>query len=257
MESPVRLLFANSIETGRGVPAGSNVTIYWAVEAYIEVENLAYQKQVGARFGSQDTEATYVGPSWRNREIWRVVSPSGTSWRGSSDSIRFAIYYRIGGETYWDNNGGRDYSVTFAGKPHESYALGALRLLVVRVSIGDKRFSGDIIVKNLGYRKHVEVIYTTDGWVHTKTTPARYRWSTRDQEYWEFSAPPQDLDDAEREIRFAVKYEVNGSTYWDNNAGRDYAVKDYANFNLPMSLADVLKQLAGAEGVDAWQGMPA
>lgn len=232
---PVRLLFAKSY--GGGPPptiahGGSGNYYNWRVDALIEVENIAYQKRVIVRWRNgdcQDTEATYIRPAWGNHDLWRVHSPTRSEWiRGCSGVFRFAICYMVAGQTYWDNNGGRDYWISGRAFPHETVILGAINLLLQSACVVDNDLVGQVIIKNHGYMKQVEVIYTTDRWAHVQTMPASFVSSSgyhpsRDQELWEFRAPLAEVGD-ETEIRFALRYEVNGATYWDNNACRDYVI---------------------------------
>jgi len=114
MHVPVKLLFARRIvlSTER---LQNGATLYWAVEAFIEVENIAYEKRVVVRWRNVkcvDTEATYLRSSGGNTEIWRAVSPTHSCWSNEgpkTESIKFAIRYDVPGETFWDNNGGSDY----------------------------------------------------------------------------------------------------------------------------------------------------
>lgn len=102
----------------------------------MSVYNLAWQKDVGVRWTddhwatSHDASAWYeasLGGGW---EQWGVdIAPIGTrssdarttkwsnfygSWRvvTAPVTIEYALYYRVAGAEYWDNNGGQNYSLT-------------------------------------------------------------------------------------------------------------------------------------------------
>lgn len=86
--------------------------------------------------------------------------------------------------------------------------------------------SGYVRLSNIGYRKNVTIHYTTDN-EHWNDCSARYcRFSGNNQELWSFSMGPF-LSEPFLSLycRFAIKYEVNGKTYWDNNNGNDYHIR--------------------------------
>jgi WD40 repeat protein len=82
----------------------------------IGVRNLAYTKVVGIVFTTDNwaTEQTaygiYDSTVWSKTsdfEMWKVAPTVG-----SATEVRFAIFYRVAGSEYWDNNFGRNYRVT-------------------------------------------------------------------------------------------------------------------------------------------------
>lgn len=90
----------------------------------------------------------------------------------------------------------------------------------------DQQLSVTVSVDNLAYSKVVEIVYR-DSDNQWKTAPASYRHAAGgNKEVWEASwvrnlrsgLPALDLE-------FAVKYQVNGQTYWDNNGGQNHKVK--------------------------------
>jgi len=81
-----------------------------------------------------------------------------------------------------------------------------------------------VYVKNLGYHKNIEIVYTTDNGATWNTASASYKTTfvnnpDKTDELWsaEFDVPA-----GTTEVEYAVKYEVNGQTYWDNNFGENY-----------------------------------
>lgn len=83
-------------------------------------------------------------------------------------------------------------------------------------------YNGLIAVKNLAPDKTVYIHYTTDGktW---KDEPAEYsRTDPNDTKYevWSFYLPTCDP------VTFAIKYQVNGNTYWDNNNENNYYLSE-------------------------------
>jgi Carbohydrate/starch-binding module (family 21) len=236
MHVPVKLLFARRIvlSTER---LHNGLTVFWAVEAFIEVENIAYEKRVVVRLRNGecvDTEATYLRSSGGNTEIWRAVSPTHSCWSNEgpkTESIKFAIRYDVAGETFWDNNGGCDYYCA-CWNNDSSVVLGPnvlLKSAAVAEGAGGEYLQGQIFIKNLGYAKRVDVIYTTDRWVHAQKAPASFREEADAQlghpnEVWEFSAPLGRQKDFSVEVRFALRYEMDGKVSWDDNVGLDYVL---------------------------------
>lgn len=89
-------------------------------------------------------------------------------------------------------------------------------------------FTGNIEVANLGYEKKVTVHYTTDD-ITWYDVDAQYMGPTSStHEKWNFAISTSSLTQDHPElrdlkfIRFAIKYTVNGNTYWDNNNNLNY-----------------------------------
>jgi hypothetical protein len=77
------------------------------------VKNLAYDKVVGIMFTTdnwttvQTAFGTYSSTMKSGLEVWHISVPVG-----SATEVRFAIFYRVAGSEYWDNNFWRNYKVT-------------------------------------------------------------------------------------------------------------------------------------------------
>jgi len=89
--------------------------------------------------------------------------------------------------------------------------------------------SGDIELENIAYTKEVVVAYTLDGENWLEQAAYYKRQGGNNKEIWSFTidAPsiPFSTDNTAVNFKFAVKYDVNGQTYWDNNGdGTDYKV---------------------------------
>ncbi len=91
------------------------------------------------------------------------------------------------------------------------------------VGIGKHSFKGtyEIIVKNLGYEKEVSV------WVEKCGI-----WEERAAEFSE--SMPENVEKwiapvNQGDHEFAIKYRVNGLTYWDNNNGMNYMIPEVHN----------------------------
>jgi hypothetical protein len=79
----------------------------------VGVQNLAYAKVVGIVFTTdnwatvQTAYGTYSSTMKSGLEVWQVAATVG-----SATEVKFAIFYRVAGSEYWDNNFWRNYRVT-------------------------------------------------------------------------------------------------------------------------------------------------
>ena len=84
-----------------------------------------------------------------------------------------------------------------------------------------------VSVDNLAYSKVVEIVYR-DSDNQWKTVPATYRHGAgSNKEVWEAGWTRTTAGATQvpaLNLEFAVKYQVNGQTYWDNNGGQPGAV---------------------------------
>lgn len=193
--------------------------------ADIEVANLGYAKQVGIAYlqassGQWVTEpAVYVSPTRDGRELWTV-----TTW----PSDAYAFYYTVNGVTYWDNNGGKNYSTDryiyggllgageMIGMPRGSVPLQGGQALV------------DVIVRNNSYTKTIDAVYTQDGWATpAKVAPGKYiQTMPNGFELWQFVVPVTAIADTSK-FQLAFSYKWSAGSTWDNNFGRNYRLNQY------------------------------
>lgn len=85
---------------------------------------------------------------------------------------------------------------------------------------------GYVEVQNLSPNKVVTIHYSADG-VTWKDARAEYFKATQgNYEAWKFKTDSFFVGmRGSATVQFAIKYEVNGETYWDNNNGANYKVK--------------------------------
>lgn len=86
-------------------------------------------------------------------------------------------------------------------------------------------YVGYIAVKNLGYNQKVTVHYNSNSMGNTwNDIPASYVKTNPSDGYeiWSFQTPTCYEGAGPDNIQYAIKYEVNGQTYWDNNNGQNY-----------------------------------
>ncbi|USB32658.1 carbohydrate-binding protein [Paenibacillus sp. YPG26] len=223
-EQPVQLISSNFYAYKYG---------YVGFSGNVEVSNLNYQKNVTIHYTPgdgkwYDTSASYVGPTDASHEKWGFsVNTSDLNQTNpqisTAQEIKFAIKYEAGGQTYWDNNNGQNYSITRFNL--SSTILGKPNVLLASSSIYDNTFTGNVFVKNIAYNKTVKIVYTTDNWATTKEGYATYSRPANTEETvqdWQFSF--NNIGSNVSQIKYAISYTVNGQTYWDNNYGQNYTV---------------------------------
>ena len=228
-EQPVRLLHAEMDFACDYDNTGACNSPRYRVTAVVEVQNLAYDKAVALfgtwayHTGAWDNLAfgQYVGPAGDGAEYWRVTSDwhAGTLW---GQSATFSVRYDVAGHSYWDNNDSADYCLGRNRSPCNQQVLGASNVALTETFPTVSRFAGRVQVKNLAYDKVVRVVYTTDDWATVNDTYASYNYSQGyDTEFWTFDS---EMSETARQVEFAIEYQVDGQSYWDNNARQNYRV---------------------------------
>ncbi|XP_078690111.1 glycogen-binding subunit 76A-like [Branchiostoma floridae x Branchiostoma belcheri] len=85
-------------------------------------------------------------------------------------------------------------------------------------------------VRNLDYHKNVYVRFSFDGWKTCEELEASYVYGscdgTTDKFSFTMTAPPGDFPVGSK-IEFAIRYEIPGNTFWDNNKGKNYVFECY------------------------------
>lgn len=228
--NPVELIFARG-----DVYGGGAFQAYASIYGNIEIENIAYSKNVTVHYSLdgttwKDVSASYYKSTANNKEIWSF-SIQDTGYSTTSDCT-FAIKYDVDGITYWDNNNGQNYKLkVWLWSFGENFAMGNAGVKVDSGSnyapfvSSDNVFSGSVVVKNLAHQKKVSVRYTTDSWSSFKEIPASYESTmSNGLEIWNFNTTlPADWS----KLEYAVSYSVNGLTYWDNNFGLNYVINNF------------------------------
>lgn len=102
----------------------------------------------------------------------------------------------------------------------------------------------DATVENLGYSKEVSILWTDDDWTTSQTANLTYDYSLpNNYEVWGVDFAPMGRLDSyyigswqnyvtsrtrsggtSVTIKYAIKYKVNGNTYWDSNNGNNYSL---------------------------------
>lgn len=207
-------------------------------KATIRVKNLSRSKQVFVRYllddpqgeGWQDEAAIYrEGPlSGSEFETWyvpRVPLPQG------SQTIEFALGYKVNGMTYWDNNQGENYHGIKGLK-----VMGAGRYVQLDSlswyhedpdsPLNRSFLRGYVLTRPIGPNPGVvRVGFSTDQWKaeHRKLAASYHYRNVAGYNVWVFEIENNpDLIPALDELEFYLEYEYNGEYYWDNNQGQNY-----------------------------------
>ncbi len=218
---------------------------------FIEVQNLSPTKAVAVHYRTLDgiwvdLPAKYVGELSNQNELWSadlslctVYTSYGCPEVNATD-LTFAVKMTANGVDYWDSNGGLNY---YLGK-NDGYMLTTGQNVRV-MGPGDIHcntnqpicnFSGgDILLQNIAPEKTVIVGYTVDDWLTSSTVEAHFVDTSHSHplgrftnpgvqgtELWRFSIP--ELPMGGGELKYFVKYSVNGNDYYDNNHGVDYRI---------------------------------
>jgi len=201
------------------------------------VANLAYSKQVYAHYKREDgtwidIPLAYNRAAGNGREIW--TAPYGLPLNTTND-VQFALKYIVNGQTYWDNNGGSNYFVPKDSGATLGPGLNVYNLYyqpTSRVGANDAYQYGTVVVRNLAVTKDIAVVYSTDNWATSKTASTTYspnHWTgayssatnpnAAGFEAWAFSLH---VGTTATQVDYAIRYTVNGETFWDNNGGQNY-----------------------------------
>lgn len=116
-----------------------------------------------------------------------------------------------------------------------------VRLERVWLSNDQKSLIGSVAVANLAFQKLVTCRFTLDYWKTTSEVAAEYVCEIRPKETehgtdrFSFTIKLSDLANLEsKTMYFCIRYNVNGTEYWDNNGGTNFQV-DFRKKLLPMN----------------------
>ena len=196
---------------------------YASTTIAIKVANWDANKKVNVHYLSgtdntwYDVHAVYVTTLSDGYEIWEATANSF-----SNGIKQFTLNTIQNGQTYWDNNNNNNYTQESAGiSPVKATRIDPSSIYEGKINIGAR-------VKNIGFEKKVTLRYTTNDWATFNDVNLSYSTTqpyNDDTELWntELSIPTSFIT----HVKYAIKYEVNGQTYWDNNFNRNYATSNY------------------------------
>lgn len=209
----VRLVTSSSFPSGTG-------SFNYEGEYQIVVQNTAFEKDVaihgttgsGAPFS--DRVATFQESLPDGRELWKLST--------GDQLLEFVAKYSVLGMTFWDNNGGANYT-----QPPVFDEFDALLGRVPEVVQGTAGFSDatDITVlsavKNLAFVKEVGVVFTTNDWASSSVALGHFDHTLKSgHEVWKIEAPVGGAN----HVDYAIFYRANGQEFWDNNFWRNYTL---------------------------------
>lgn len=203
------------------------------------VANLSYAKQVYVHLKKfdgtwVDVPLAFNRPADNGREVWSgaYMNSDQNGLTFKTWDLEYSIKYLVNGQTYWDNNGGKNYVLARdSGNFLKSGINAFYGDYQPSVRAYGTQFSGSVTVRNIAYSKQIKVIYSTDGWLTTKTAFATFNpwiWAgayssaTNPNQYgfeeWNYTLEVGNAN----QVEYAIAYITNGQTYWDNNFGRNY-----------------------------------
>jgi len=195
----------------------------------IRVKNIAFDKVVGVHHETAsgqwiDIPAEYQYSTADGFEIWRA----GTGSLNQNDMGEdFVVFFTANGETYWDNNDGNNYTMVDKDGWQLGSGLNILQNTSYNSYNGGRTLTLD--VRNLGYHKDIQVVYTTNNWASSNSVSATYQngylygysWTATPTqagfEFWNATIP------SGPGTKYFISYTIDGQTYYDNNFGQDYS----------------------------------
>lgn len=193
----------------------------YCATVYIQTKGNASNQSVYLHYNDgynsdwKDIQASYFTTLSDGSKIWQA------SIAGDFD-MQYAVKYIADGQTFWDNNNGKNYN---------KEKIGTAPITATRSVYYGTAFGVAATLQNYGYSKNVQVRYTEDNWATYKDVPLTYQSTNSDgTENW---LTKLELDRSKSEsFQFSIYYKVNGQTYWANNFGKNYNYQfmDYPTF---------------------------
>lgn len=212
-ESPVKMYYCDQVINWRG---SVQYIVYIQIDAKSAANKAVYVHHSAGTNEWQDVAATYVAHLDNDTEIWSATVS------GYAIGEEYAIKYIGDGQTYWDNNNGKNYTC--------DNVLGQANIIVDRLSYQQPSYYKiKAILKNLAPVKIIKVRYTQDNWATYQEAALSYSSTyyidTEEYETWDVTL---NLDENKMDsFQYCVSYEVNGETYWDSKFGANYDKSHY------------------------------
>jgi len=222
---------------------------------YVELANLAYNKQVFVYHkmsdGSwRDFPLAYIKPADSGAEVWGwelnygVGTPAAQNFASVGFADEFVLKYIVNGQTYWDNNTGKNYNISSPYNTDGLFMQNGVNVSAdtyktyLRLSPAPNNHFVQVEadIRNLAYNKQVTFVYTTNKWITVQYQSLNYantyayggdnliaNSGLKNFEKWTvgFSIPQ---GQGPTSMQYAISYKVNGVEYWDNNYGRNYTI---------------------------------
>jgi len=217
---------------------------------YVEVANLSPTKQVIVHHKMtdgtwKDFPLSYVKQGENNAEIWGwdinygVGTPAAANFATAAFDDQFVIKYIVNGQTFWDNNGNKNYNISSPLMTDGMFLQNGLNInadtyhsTFTNGTSNNVQIFAD--VRNLNFNKVITLVYTTDNWATVKYAPFNYLQqyayggsnlnffpTAKAFEKWSATlTTPAGVTN----IKYAISYKVNGQVFWDNNFTRNYSI---------------------------------
>jgi hypothetical protein len=207
----------------------------------VRIKNLAFDKNIVVYGELEDgtwedlsTGASYVGPAGEGYEIWKVTAHWISYYGDTPFGDEFVVRYEVAGNTYWDNNGGNNYVSEGHSGLQFTAAAGNIQLYTAYGYSYNNSVGMSVNLRNLSPNKTVKVVYSWDNWntvneayfsyasmIYPSYASVLYSPNSHGIERWtaDFMLP---AGVSFEDVKFALSYETDGQTYWDNNYGYDY-----------------------------------
>lgn len=186
----------------------------------LRVRNDGFHKNVGIHWSDSGWSSVKVAPARFERslgdgyELWGVDVFVGQAQKPPTEIV-FAAFAQMGGTTHWDRH--NNHFIYKSVLPSRPVVL--VDSKPEFIAEAGAQVSGTIRTWDFGPGKQVSVIYTTDGWKTVAEAPATFAgghdWAFKTGILGSATSLPD-------EIKFAVRYAVDGREYWDNNGGADF-----------------------------------
>jgi len=215
MSDPVELRLVTSSSS----PSGTG-SFNYSGEYFMVVQNIAFAKQVAIRGrtpGSPtfaDRGAVFQESLPDGREIWNLKT--------GDEMIEFVAKYAVSGTTFFDNNGGANYTQPQVFDEFDGL-LGRVPQVVHATSgfSDPTHISVTAALKNLAFVKQVGIVFTTNNWATSSVAFGGFSNMLKSgNEAWTVTTP---VGTAKR-VDFAIFYRVSGQEFWDNNFWRNYTL---------------------------------
>ena len=216
------------------------------VTGTVRVANLAFEKKV---------QVCYTFNDWNSRSdlnlIWEgsvgvlretdkfgMVIPLPVGWSGR---VEFFIRYEVNGQTYFDSNDDKKYEIAASStdKPEVANPMALCEEDILRrvrkqgvfvekydLSEGNDAVSGRVRVANVSFEKKVRIRYTFNAWNSHFDQNLIWEGSVgvlgeTDKFTLVIPLPARRWSGC---VEFAIRYEVSGQCFWDNNSFKNYRV---------------------------------